>query len=68
MAVGPKQYAVVYDRNGHERAVRTGGTRACQTNGCLGTRIFVRWPDGRISEPCSTRLAQRRDGAWQIVN
>ena len=67
MAVGPRQYAVVYDRDGRECASRSGGVRPCQTRGCPGTRIFVRWPDGRISEPCTTRLAQRRDGAWQIV-
>jgi len=68
MQVGTKQYAVIYDRAGAERAVRTGGVRACQTRGCIGQRIFVRWPDGRISEPCTSRLARRRDGNWQIVS
>ena len=44
----------------------TGGTRRCTLEGCRGERLGVRWPDGRITWPCSEGLFIREDGQYQI--
>ncbi len=28
------------------------GTRRCQLEGCGGTAVIVRWPDGKRTHPC----------------
>ena len=45
----------------------TGGARRCQLEGCLGRRIGVRWPDGRITWPCTRGMMVRRDGQYEIL-
>lgn len=35
------------------RGVTTGITKVCMLEGCSGARIGVRWPDGKITWPCS---------------
>jgi len=67
VAIISSAYAVVWDKRGAERAVRTGGTRPCERAGCKGLRVYVRWPDKHITEPCTAALVRRPDGAWQIV-
>lgn len=57
---------VVWNRDGTQRGVRTGATRVCSMEGCTGERIVVRWPDGKITYPCSKGMFERRDGAMQI--
>ena len=64
--IGPNEYRVIFSRSGNEFGVRTGGTRLCPLAGCNGLRIFVRWPDGRLTEPCTKGLIQRPDGQHQI--
>lgn len=65
--VGPDEYSFIWNREGTERSQRTGGTRQCGMEGCRGLRIGTRWPDGKITFPCSKGLTQRADGDWQIV-
>lgn len=56
----------IYDRDGKQAGVPTGGQRHCKMEGCTGMRIRVRWPDGKITWPCSKGLTLRQDGHWQI--
>ncbi len=56
----------VYGLNAIEYGVTTGGTRKCQMEGCLGRRYGVRWPDGKMTWPCSKGLRDRDDGSLQI--
>lgn len=43
----------------------TGKTRCCQLEGCLGVRIGTRWPDGRITWPCSKGM-RLQGGKWKL--
>ena len=44
----------------------TGGERTCTLGGCRGVRLGVRWPDGKMTWPCSDGLFIREDGQWQL--
>ena len=65
--IGPDEYVAVWDREGRERGLRTGGIRHCALEGCTGVRVGVRWPDGKLTWPCTKGLHQRLDGDWQIA-
>jgi len=39
-------------------AEATGSTRYCALEGCNGDRIYVRWPDGKLTMPCSKGLIE----------
>jgi len=65
--LGPHEYDPVFSRDLSERGVRTGGYRHCQMEGCRGLRIGIRWPDGRISWPCTMSLAEGPSGGWKII-
>jgi hypothetical protein len=56
----------VYSRHGSERGELTGGVRACPMEGCTGQRLGVRWPDKRITWPCTKGMSMNEDGQWQI--
>lgn len=60
--------AAVYRRGGKgQPGVMAGGCRTCrQVEDCLGTQVPVRWPDGKITWPCTDGMVIRPDGAWQI--
>jgi hypothetical protein len=38
---------------------RVVGTKACTLESCGGIRLGVRWPDGRLTWPCSKGLTAR---------
>lgn len=44
----------------------TGTTTRCQLEGCRGTRVWVRWEDGRLSKPCDRGLTRESDGSLHI--
>jgi hypothetical protein len=45
-----------------------GGYTPCQMEGCRGVRIFVRWPDGSLTKPCSRGLTFNFDkNMWYII-
>jgi hypothetical protein len=44
----------------------TGSEHACSMDGCRGARISTRWPDGRISFPCSRGLVAGSNGNLRI--
>ena len=56
----------VVSRDRQAVGLTTGGVRSCRLEGCLGLRIGVRWPDGKLTWPCS-RGMQRRGGVWRIL-
>ena len=56
----------VLSRDGNTRGRTTGGVRPCVLEGCLGLRIGVRWPDGKLIWPCSEAMVRRR-GAWRSL-
>ncbi len=56
----------VYNREGTEYGIFTGGGRYCQLESCAGRRQGVRWPDGRITWTCDRGMALQDDGAWHI--
>ena len=51
---------VVYDRAGKIKGRTTGSNRFCRLEGCPGTRIGVRWPDGKITWPCSKGIGLKK--------
>lgn len=56
----------VYSRDGASVGLTTGSTHRCQLEGCTGRRVTVKWPDGKITHPCTKGLETRADGAQQI--
>jgi hypothetical protein len=50
----------VYGRRGTDFedvfGLTTGAVRECQLSGCRGVRVGVRWPDGKLTYPCSKGL------------
>jgi len=56
----------IYSSCGESFGVKTGGSHFCQLGGCGGQRIGVRWPDGKITYPCSKGLVPHSTGAEQI--
>lgn len=50
----------ILSRDGKERGKPTGKTRCCKLEGCSGIRIGVRWPDGKITWPCSKGIVNGR--------
>ena len=46
----------------------TGGTRVCGLEGCRGTRVGVRWSDGKLTYPCTADMEITPNGkAWFII-
>jgi hypothetical protein len=57
----------VYDRDGKTFGLVRGNGRPCrQVEGCLGTQLCVRWPDGKRTWPCTKGMFVRPDGHYQI--
>lgn len=59
----------VYGRKGTAFAAVAGlvtGTSACRLEGCRGTRLHVKWPDGKRTYPCAKGCTTRDDGDLEI--
>lgn len=39
----------------------TGGEYPCRMESCRGSRVGVRWPDGKITYPCSSQIVHEGD-------
>jgi len=63
--IGDKDVKVV-SRDGKETGHTTGSTRRCQMDGCLGRRLGVRWPDGKVTFPCTKGMVAREQ-SWKIM-
>ena len=46
---------------------RVVGYRDCTLEGCRGTRIGVRWPDGKLTWPCSKGCTTTHGGIWKVA-
>ena len=44
----------------------TGNHHDCSMHGCPGQRVSVRWPNGKITFPCSKGMRVRANGDWEI--
>lgn len=51
----------VISADGKETGDVTGGRRRCQMSGCGGVCLGVKWPDGRMSWPCTKGLVATTD-------
>ena len=56
----------VISRTG-EIGIHTGGKYMCRLEGCSGYRIATRWPDGRMTYPCSKGMTLVAEGVAQIM-
>lgn len=56
----------VVSRDGKTRGVVVG-TRRCQLSGCTGVCAGVRWPDGKLTWPCSKGMQVRKSGELKII-
>jgi len=43
------------------------GTSLCRLEGCRGTRLHVRWQDGKRTYPCSKGCDLQKDGSLRIA-
>lgn len=55
----------VVSPDGKQKGTPTGATRRCRLAGCNGLCIAVRWPDGRLTWPCSKGVRMNRR-SWRI--
>lgn len=55
-----------WNREGTEAGTITA-TSICQLGGCGGTRLHVKWPDGRRTRPCAKGCVQDSNGDWRIL-
>lgn len=68
---GQPKPILVYPRGGMVNGKKvvgkvTGGVRRCTLEGCCGLKIGTRWPDGKMTWPCTEGMHLREDGQWQI--
>lgn len=56
----------VQDREGKETGKVVGVGRLCQLEGCGGWRVSVRWPNGKLTRPCSKGLREIDATTWRI--
>lgn len=57
---------IVWNREHTEAGQTTGGIRVCTLEGCGGSRIHVRWPDGKLTVPCLRGMKRDATGEYQI--
>jgi hypothetical protein len=58
---------VVISRDGINKGKTTGGERHCSMEGCRGTRLGVRWHDGKLTWPCTHGMTfDTREQVWKI--
>lgn len=58
----PQAGMKVWNRDKTEIGHMTGGYRLCQLEGCRGRSIGVRWPNKKITFPCTKGLEVYKDG------
>ena len=59
---------VVVSRDGISKGKTTGGERICSMEGCRGTRLGVRWRDGKLTWPCTHGMTwDTNENVWKIV-
>ena len=43
------------------------GYQHCRMEGCHGQRIGVRWPNGKLTWPCSLCCTANAEGVWKVA-
>lgn len=61
-----KKGIVVLSRDEKLAGVTSGSTHYCRMEGCTGRRVTVKWPDGKVTHPCSKGLDSLPDGSLKI--
>lgn len=57
----------IYPRGGKGKpGIATGNYRQCTLECCKGNRVDVRWPDGKLTRPCTEGLRKFKTG-WKII-
>lgn len=56
----------VVDRDGQETGTVVGMGFGCRMEGCRGSRIPTRWPDGKRTYPCTKGMTSEGPGEWSI--
>lgn len=69
--LGPVQdqgVKTVVSRGGRIRGKVVGGPHRCRLSGCRGVTYSVRWPDGKLTRPCTEGMMvlNAGKGLWQI--
>ncbi len=63
----PTPSALVVSRDGKQVGRVIGCLQVCPLEGCRGYRMQVRWPDGRLTRPCTKGMRQEEDVlVWRI--
>lgn len=58
----------VLNRDETKIGLTTGTTKRCTLEGCRGLRVAVRWPDGKLTWPCSRGLILTKTfGQYKII-
>lgn len=58
----------VWSRGRKEKGAATGNWHHCQLEGCNGMRIAVRWPNGRLTFPCTKGMTfNREDDSYELI-
>ena len=57
---------LVYARRPFREVGQVIGSKRCTLEGCLGTRLGVRWPKGNLTWPCTKGMKPERNG-WRIL-
>ena len=56
----------IWDSHGRRFGLATGSIRQCKLEGCTGLRVYIKWPEGHMTMPCSKRLLEQADGSYRI--
>ena len=67
MRGGETRHERIYSRDGSYFGLTTGGISKCPLGGCSGDRIYIRWPSGRLTYPCSEGMTVRADLQRQLL-
>ncbi len=62
-----KKPPVVWSKGREVAGQATGGDRPCMTEGCGGIRLTVKWPDKKMTFPCTKGMKQVSEDEWEIV-
>ena len=58
----------ILSRDGKTRGALTGAAHRCRLEGCTGTRVTAKWPDGRWTYPCTKGLDfDDTTETWRII-
>jgi hypothetical protein len=66
----PSKEMAVFGRRGTRAARIKGrivGDRDCNLESCRGVRFAVRWPNGKLTWPCTRGMEVTRSGDYQII-